>query len=321
MEINPFEYLMNPHKRIYWIFLLSSLVVAFVFLKCHPKQKRIILSKKLWLHPSNLLDYGYFIFFIFFKVMVILPILMSAKEVALFVNITLLDQYGFVRIESFSYIQIMALFTLSVFILSDFTRYWLHRLLHFVPWLWEFHKVHHSAKVLNPLTFYRVHPVESLLFGLRYSLSIGLVAGVFIFLFGSLVGIYDILGVNLFAFMFSLLGSNLRHSHIKLGFGNIVERFLISPLQHQIHHSKNHVNTNFGGFLSTWDYLFGTLTLSKNTTNIKFGLEKMQMKNFQNLYGLLFSPFIAIYNQIKDKNFMLYFVTMCKLQRLKREQQ
>ncbi|MBW5291008.1 MAG: hypothetical protein Rsou_0221 [Candidatus Ruthia sp. Asou_11_S2] len=315
MEINPLEYLINPHKRIYWLFLLSSLVIAFIFLKHHPKQKRIILSKKLWLHSSSLLDYGYFIFSVFFKVMVILPILMSAKEVALFVNITLLDQYDFVRIDGFSYVQVMVLFTLSLFILSDFTRYWLHRLLHFTSWLWAFHKVHHSAKVLNPLTFYRVHPVESLLFGLRYFLSIGFVTGIFVFLFGSLVGVYDILGANLFAFMFSLLGSNLRHSHIKLGFGNAVERFLISPLQHQIHHSKNHVNTNFGGFLSIWDYLFGTLTLSKNITNIKFGLERAQMKNFQSLQGLLFSPFVAIYKQIKGKN----FIAVCKFQKLKRQ--
>jgi sterol desaturase/sphingolipid hydroxylase (fatty acid hydroxylase superfamily) len=319
MEINPLEYLTSPHQRIYWLFLLSSLMIAFVFLTFHPKQKRVVLSKKLWLHPSSLLDYGYFIFSVLFKVTVILPILMSAKEVALFVNITLLDQYGFVRIDGFSYAQVMALFTFSLFVLSDFTRYWLHRLLHHVPWLWAFHQVHHSAKVLNPLTFYRVHPVESLLFGLRYSLSIGFVTGVFVFLFGSLVGIYDILGANLFAFMFSLLGSNLRHSHIKLGFGNAVERFLTSPLQHQIHHSKNHVNTNFGGFLSIWDYLFGTLTLSKNATNIKFGLEKSQMKNFQSLQGLLFFPFVAIYKQIKSKRFMPYFVAMCKLQRLKQQ--
>ncbi|BAF61772.1 conserved hypothetical protein [Candidatus Vesicomyidisocius calyptogenae] len=299
MEINPFEYLMDPHRRIYWLFLLSSLMITFVFLKFHPKQQRIVLSKKLWLHPSSLLDYSYFIFSVFFRVMIILPVIISTKEVALFVNIVLLNQYGFVRIETLSYTQVMVLFTLILFILNDFTRYWLHRLLHFVPWLWVFHKVHHSAKVLNPLTFYRVHPIEFLLFGFRYSLSIGFVTGVFVFLFGSLVSIYDILGVNLFVFIFSLLGSNLRHSHIKLGFGNVVELFLISPLQHQIHHSKNYMNTNFGGFLSVWDYLFGTLILSKNVTNIKFGLEKTQMKNFQSLKDLLFFPFIVTYKQIK----------------------
>nr|WP_216092588.1 sterol desaturase family protein [Candidatus Marithrix sp. Canyon 246] len=49
----------------------------------------------------------------------------------------------------------MVLFTLSLFIFSDLTRYLLHRLLHSIPILWEFHKVHHSAKVLNPFTFYR----------------------------------------------------------------------------------------------------------------------------------------------------------------------
>ena len=300
MEINPFDYLFNPNKRIYWLFLLSSLLIALIYLWLNPKQRRIVFSKKLWLHPSAMLDYGYFIFIAIFKFLVILPLLIGAKEVALWVNGFLLNQYGLTRLEGFSYFQIMVLFTLSLFILSDFTRYWLHRLLHAAPWLWEFHKVHHSAKVLNPLTFYRVHPLESLLFGLRYSFTVGLVSGVFIYLFGAMIGIYDILGVNALAFIFALVGSNLRHSHIHLGFGGKIERFLISPHQHQIHHSKHHFDTNFGGFLAIWDWAFGTLTLSKGVKHIKFGIKNTEMKNFLNFQNLLFSPFFAIYKRIKE---------------------
>jgi len=33
-----------------------------------------------------------------------------------------------------------------------------------VPFLWEFHKVHHSANVLTPITAFRVHPVDTWLF-------------------------------------------------------------------------------------------------------------------------------------------------------------
>ena len=36
--------------------------------------------------------------------------------------------------------------------------------MHRVPALWEFHKVHHSAEVLTPLTEWRQHPVELMLF-------------------------------------------------------------------------------------------------------------------------------------------------------------
>ncbi len=295
MAINPLEYLIDPHKRIYWVFLFSSVVIAAVFLWLNPKKRRLNLSKKLWLHPSALLDYGYFIFISIFKVLVIFPMLIGAKEVALWVNDFLLTQYGFVRIEGFSYTQVMVFFTLSLFVLSDFSRYWLHRFLHTVPWLWAFHKVHHSAKVLTPLTFYRVHPVESLLFGLRYSLIVGLVSGVFIYGFGAMIGIVDILGVNVLAFVFSFVGSNLRHSHIGISFGTIIERFLISPKQHQIHHSKQHINVNFGGFLAIWDWVFNSLVLSKSVNRIKFGIKQNEMKYFNRFHQLIFSPFYLLF--------------------------
>ncbi|SMM99743.1 FIG00388189: hypothetical protein [uncultured Candidatus Thioglobus sp.] len=288
--MNPLDYLIDPHKRIYWLFLLSSVAISAVFLYFNPNQRKVNFSKELWLHPSAVLDYGYFFFISVFKVLVIVPVLIGAKEVALWVNSLLLSQYGFMRIEGFSYAQVITLFTLSLFILSDFSRYWLHRFMHTVPWLWRFHKVHHSAKVLNPLTFYRVHPVESLLFGLRYSLVIGMVSGVFIYGFGAILGIYEFLGVNALVFVFSLIGANLRHSHIKIGFGAVVERLLISPHQHQIHHSKQHIDVNFGGFLAIWDWMFSSLMLSKNVRKLSFGIDKNEMKNFSNFKQLLFTP-------------------------------
>jgi sterol desaturase/sphingolipid hydroxylase (fatty acid hydroxylase superfamily) len=299
MEINPFEYLINANKRFFWFFLLSSLLISMVYLYIKPKALKVNLSKKLWLHPSAVLDYYYFFIAIIFKVVLIAPFIIGAQSIALFVNNMLMEQYGFVRITALSRHQIIILYTLSLFIVSDFTRYWLHRLLHQSSFLWQFHKTHHSAKVLTPFTFYRVHPVESFLFGWRYALSIGIVSGVFLFYFGALIGIYDVLGVNIFVFIFTSLGSNLRHSHIKLGFGNIIESIIISPYQHQIHHSTQHLDTNFGGFLAIWDWLFGTLTRSQNTKTIKFGLQPKDMKNFSRLSNLITTPFLSIFTQPK----------------------
>ncbi len=43
--------------------------------------------------------------------------------------------------------------------------YWTaHFAMHRIPALWEFHKVHHSAEVLTPLTEWRQHPLELMLF-------------------------------------------------------------------------------------------------------------------------------------------------------------
>lgn len=298
MEINftdSFFALFEVNKRIYWLYILSSAFIAGAYLVVYSKQSRVNLSTKLWFHKSAILDYKYFIISFFIKTLLIVPLVLSINEVSIFVYEFLLDSYGFYKTTYFSYTQVMILFTLSLFVVSDFTRYWLHRLLHTIPFLWEFHKVHHSAKVLTPLTFYRVHPVENLLFGFRYALSIGLVTGIFIYFFGAMISVYEVFGVNTLLFLFSLAGSNLRHSHIKISYPQIIEKVFISPYAHQLHHSKKYTHKNFGGYLSIWDTFFGTLQTSKESLSkkekIHFGVSH---KEFQSIRQLLFTPFFKI---------------------------
>lgn len=290
-ELLAFEYIIDPNKRIFWLYIISSIAIALFYLQINKKQYRINLSKKLWLHPSSLLDYKYFFISYFIKVFMIFPIVISAREVSLFTYEFLSENYDFIDVN-LSYESVIFLYTISLFVVSDFTRYWLHRFLHTIPLLWRFHKVHHSAKVLNPLTFYRVHPVENILFGFRYSLTIGVVTGVFIYLFGAMLDIYTILGANIFLVVFSFMGSNLRHSHIHLSYFKFLENIFISPKQHQIHHSKKYFNKNYGGYLAIWDKLFGSLMLSNEVKILKFGLKNEQMKSYKNILDLLFKPFL-----------------------------
>lgn len=288
------EYLVNPSKRLFWIYLLSSIFLAIVYFYVTKKNSRLITSSKLWLHPSAKLDYYYFFLSYFINILLLVPFIVSAKTVALFVNKELYFYFDYYDNSFFSYKQIVLMYTISIFVVSDFTRYWLHRFLHTIPFLWEFHKIHHSAKVLTPITFYRVHPVENFLFGLRYSLSVGFVTGVFIYFFGAKVDIYMVFGVNIILFVFSLFGSNLRHSHIPFSYGEFIERWLLSPKQHQIHHDKKHFNKNFGGYIAIWDRLFGSLTLSKDVKVLKFGLRREQMKDYLSLKYLIIRPFINL---------------------------
>ena len=271
-ELYFFEYFVNPSQRVYWLYALSSLLIALIYLYFHPKQKRVNLSPKLWLHPSATLDYRYFAISFFIKIWLVMPIIFGANEVAVVTQSFLSETFGFISLRGVSYMQIMLLFTLTLFVVSDFTRYWLHRFMHTIPFLWKFHKVHHSAKVLTPITFYRVHPLENILFGFRFSLSIGIVTGIFIYLFGGLLSLMDVLGVNIVIFVFNLLGSNLRHSHIKLKYPRWIENIFISPFQHQIHHSTEFYNYNFGGTLALWDLWFKTLKHSNDVGTMQLGL-------------------------------------------------
>jgi sterol desaturase/sphingolipid hydroxylase (fatty acid hydroxylase superfamily) len=292
IENLPWDYFSDPSKRLYWLYLVTSAVIAVLYMVGNLKKLRYAFSSMIWWHPSARLDYGYFMISFAIKGLLIVPLVVSAAEVTRFVYTFLASHVEYVEIEM-SYESVMVLYTLTLFIVSDFTRYWLHRLLHNVPILWRFHKVHHSARVLNPLTFYRVHPVENLLFGFRYALSAGVVTGVFVFAFGSLEMI-DLLGVNVLVVVFLALGSNLRHSHISLGFPVSVERVFSSPAQHQLHHANGTMNTNYGGALSLWDTLFGTLALSSQTKRTRFGLRREQMKNYGSVWALLIQPFRRI---------------------------
>ena len=46
-----------------------------------------------------------------------------------------------------------------------------------MPFLWEFHKVHHSAEVLNPITGFRSHPVDQVLDAVVMGAMTGLALG------------------------------------------------------------------------------------------------------------------------------------------------
>ena len=49
---------------------------------------------------------------------------------------------------------------LVAFVLLDFTRYWVHRADHRIPWLWTFHRVHHSSERLDATAGLRMHLVD-----------------------------------------------------------------------------------------------------------------------------------------------------------------
>ncbi len=288
-EALPWDYLNDPSRRIYWLYLATSALIAALYLAGNLRRLAHAFSASIWWHPSARLDYAFFLVSFGIKGLVVVPLVVGAGEVTRRVYTFLASSFGYVEVEM-AYGNVMLLYTLALFVVSDFTRYWLHRWLHTVPLLWRFHRVHHSARVLNPLTFYRVHPVENLLFGFRYALSAGVVSGVFVFFFGS-IEMIDLLGVNALVVAFMALGSNLRHSHVALSFPAWLERFVSSPAQHQLHHAHKTMNKNYGGALSVWDAMFGTLALSSRTKMSRFGLRREQMKHYGSVWALLIQPF------------------------------
>ena len=155
--------------------------------------------------------------------------------------------------------------TLLITLVIDFSFFAAHVLQHRVPVLWCFHKVHHSAPVMTPFTAYRSHPVDDLTEGAIVSVLLGVFDGVLLLLLDPTISLVTIAGTNA-VFLIGLAGfANLRHSHVWISWGHRLEHVLCSPAQHQIHHSTDprHHDRNFGGLLSLWDWLFGTLITAR----------------------------------------------------------
>jgi sterol desaturase/sphingolipid hydroxylase (fatty acid hydroxylase superfamily) len=156
---------------------------------------------------------------------------------------------------------------------ADFAYYLAHRLHHASALLWPFHKLHHSAEHLTPLTAKRNHPVFDLLLNMISALCIAPIVGLIYGLFG-MYDVATLFGISLVFAAFNLAGGALRHSHIWLDFGPVLDRIFISPAQHQIHHSMapRHHDRNYGLVFAIWDWAFGTLYIPSGRETLRFGV-------------------------------------------------
>ena len=280
----------NANKRLFWGYLVTTLLFAAWLWRRQGKTTsffRFVFPKAVWLHDSAKMDYGVWLLNNLIKLLLILPLLFSAAPIAIWLSQGLEWLFGDIPNVTQNKTIVLVCFTVMVFLLDDFSRFLLHWLMHRVPLLWHLHRVHHSAQVLTPFTVYRLHPLESALYACRLVFSQGIAIGIGFYLFGHKLALYDVLGANVFVFLFNLFGSNLRHSHLWLSWGDKVENWLISPAQHQIHHSdaKEHYDKNLGAALAIWDRLFGTL-LPASCVNkpLTFGVGSQPHGNLWNLY-------------------------------------
>jgi sterol desaturase/sphingolipid hydroxylase (fatty acid hydroxylase superfamily) len=188
----------------------------------------------------------------------------------------------------------LAVFVLATALVDDFATYVVHALHHRWPLLWEFHKVHHSAEVLTPLTVYRKHPVYNLLSRVTNIAIVGPFQGLIAALFAGPADPVTLFGANVVFSLFHLLGANLRHSHVWLSFGPRLSHVFISPAQHQIHHSKapQHWDKNFGEVFALWDWMFGTLYVpGREREALEFGVAGDAGQEHATLWQAYFVPF------------------------------
>ncbi|NRA66911.1 MAG: sterol desaturase family protein [Pseudobacteriovorax sp.] len=287
--VGPFNMFADPQSRIHWLFILGSLLLPLVLLRRHAWRRELkkLFSWQIWSHPSSRLDILILLTNYVLRVFLFPSRVLAIAGVAAVVSYSLRQMFSVPQL-GLSVAVVTGIFTLVSFVVDDFSRFYLHYLQHKIPFLWRFHRVHHSAEVLTPLSLYRTHPVDMLGSLIRSALAVGFVTGVCFFLFGDSLSGWDIIGANAFGFLFNLLGANLRHSHVWLHFGAL-ESVFISPAAHQVHHSidPRHYDRNFGSCFALWDRWFGSFVDPRplRQKDIKFGLVESNSRwSFKRVY-------------------------------------
>lgn len=198
---------------------------------------------------------------------------------------------GLVSLPIFKNLRIVAmpesltLFNLLYGVLFlDLVIYWQHRLTHQIPLLWRLHRMHHSDPALDATSAGRFHPLEILMsFGVKLVFSVA----------------FGVRPEAIVVFEIVLNFSSL-FNHCNIQFPRFIEnnlqKFIITPDIHRIHHSieKNEMNRNFGFSICLWDQIFNTYKnkASKRQEDIKLGLPEFSLKSDQSLLRLLIQPFL-----------------------------
>jgi sterol desaturase/sphingolipid hydroxylase (fatty acid hydroxylase superfamily) len=292
---------------IYWPYLLSSIVIAVVawrWLTPPTAQQNSwgdffdkYFGRELWWHRSAQADYWLYVANALLLPLIFAFLILDHRQLAALLR-------GFLGMADVSghesAIAAHLAFTVLFFVAYDFGRFVAHCLLHDVPVLWEFHKVHHSAQVLTPMTSFRAHPVELLLMSWGPLVTTGALTVAFNAIVPGRVSFYSFLGVHALLFVSNLIG-NLRHSPVWISYGRTWGRWLISPAHHQLHHSyePRHLGCNRGFELAIWDRLYGTLYVPGRTAEeFRLGLGDGTEVSYHHLGRMYWLPFVRAGEQV-----------------------
>ncbi len=135
-------------------------------------------------------------------------------------------------------------------VILDFVDYWLHRGQHAFDWWWSLHAVHHSQRQMTFWSDQRNHLLDDLL-------RDAVMAGVAI-----VIGVAP--GQFVALVLVSRIVQSLQHANLRLRFGSVGERLLVSPSFHRLHHAIGYGHEgrargcNFAVLFPVWDVLFRT---------------------------------------------------------------
>lgn len=269
----------GPNARNEGLWLVGALVVTDVLYRFWNRPKlesfwSYAAPWRIYSHASAVLDYKFYLVQKVVAAFVIGPMLVSALALGNWGSkiLRLWLGPGPAWTPGLTALVILAAVLLVLF---DIGHYLSHYIQHKVSFFWEFHKIHHAAEVLTPVTAFRAHPVELILDGLFQGPLQALGLAGFNYLYGGDHSLTTFVWVNAVIIPYYLV-SSLRHSHVWISFGPRLEHIFSSPAQHQIHHSRapQHLDTNLSQYFSFLDWIAGTLYVPQKKEALDFGLSE-----------------------------------------------
>ena len=271
---------LNPHEynHFYWLtgasIIIWGLELAFPWRKNQPK-----IRQDFWIDAFYLL-WNYFLFSL------VVYSALSSVFVELFKDF--LGLFGIINIVA---IHVEALSNwwklLIVFVLRDFMQWNIHRLLHHVNWMWEFHKVHHSVEEMGFAALLRYHFMENIIYRSLEYIPLAMMG----------FGLHDFFIVH----MFTLITGQLGHANLYLPMGKL-QYLLNGPQMHLWHHAKQFPAShpkgyNYGITLSVWDYLFKTNYFPRVDKDVPVGLSDANFP--RDFVGQMVVPFKKAFGRKK----------------------
>ena len=301
--------IMNPSwtNYFYWLLVISGFFFFLEIIVPWRKEQGKI-RKDFWL------DFFY-MFFNFFLFSLIIYNAASDVIVNLFNDIILnISNFDLQASNPLKTAPMWAILLIG-FLVRDFVQWWTHRLLHKFPFLWEFHKVHHSVEEMGFAAHLRYHWMETLVYRTIEYLPLALLG----------IGLYDFFIIHIF----TLAVGHYNHSNITVNgrvtagilggligvviatssfdihlfeqpeistqliliavfiaafsfiLGPFMKLIFNSPEMHIWHHSyelpeDRKTGINFGLTLAIWDFIFKTAYIPHDGQNIRLGFPNIE---------------------------------------------
>lgn len=249
----------HPWYVNYFFYLIAlSLLVWGLEIVFPWRKNQKIFRKDFWLDTW----YMFFNFFVF--------------KLIFFAGLAKITSTTFIQLlngkaEVFSLLELKTLpYWLQVvifFVAMDFVQWGVHNLLHRIPLLWNFHKVHHSVEEMGFAAHLRYHWMETIFYEPAKYMMLLFIGG---FEPSSVFVVYYI----------NIAIGHLNHANLNLDYGPL-KYVLNNPRMHIWHHAKalpvsHPKGMNFGISLSIWDYIFRTNYIPKDGRDIQLGFPEMK---------------------------------------------